>query len=160
MASDMGKMLAKFYKNIIKKQVREDLSECWLWQGYVNRDGYGVIQDGRHRVAVHRWSYENVGDNGSLGKYLARHKCDNPLCCNPSHLEPGTHQQNSQDIIDRGRHFNKNKTECPFGHPLSGDNLRINGTTGYRECKACSRARNKSNKPAPLLPIKFNIVKE
>lgn len=155
--TDMGKMLAKFYKNIEKKQVRDHLSPCWLWTGFLNRDGYGVIQFGKKRVAVHRWSYEFIGEKGPLGKMLARHKCDNPTCCNPSHLEPGTHKQNSQDIIDRGRHHNKNKTHCPYGHLLEGSNLKLNATTGYRECVTCSKNRYKSHKCIPS-PIKFKIV--
>lgn len=34
---------------------------------------------------------------------FACHTCDNPGCCNPSHLYDGTAQQNSRDITDRNR---------------------------------------------------------
>jgi DNA-binding CsgD family transcriptional regulator len=36
-------------------------------------------------------------------KIQARHKCDNPPCCNPAHLEPGTAQDNADDQTKRGR---------------------------------------------------------
>jgi hypothetical protein len=35
------------------------------------------------------------------------------------------------------------KTHCPKGHPYSGDNLRINKRTGYRECRKCAAEATK-----------------
>ncbi len=34
---------------------------------------------------------------------LIRHKCDNRKCCNPGHLESGTHKENMSDKSLRGR---------------------------------------------------------
>ena len=34
---------------------------------------------------------------------IVGHKCDNPPCCNPAHLEAITHGKNSRDLYRRGR---------------------------------------------------------
>lgn len=34
---------------------------------------------------------------------VVRHKCDNPRCINPEHLEIGTQLENVQDSVQRGR---------------------------------------------------------
>lgn len=80
--------------------------ECWLWQGSRTkwRMSYGVFWDpllGRE-VRAHRRAYELTFGPIPDG-LIVRHKCDVPLCCNPYHLEVGTHADNSRDMVERGR---------------------------------------------------------
>lgn len=80
------------------------------------------------------------------------HKCDNPKCINVHHLFLGTHKDNMQDMVRKGRHKEQLKTHCPQGHPYAGDNLAIN-FKGWRRCLRCHadgearrRARKKNDK--------------
>lgn len=79
------------------------LNGCWEWQGPRTRFGHGSFYwRGRHNVGAHRVAYEI--ENGPIPTTLfVRHRCDNPPCVNPSHLELGTHQDNMRDRNERGR---------------------------------------------------------
>jgi hypothetical protein len=77
--------------------------DCWDWQASRVPSGYGRFKVASHvQVAAHRiaWALHNARDPGEL---IVRHKCDRPVCCNPAHLEIGTHKDNSDDKYERGR---------------------------------------------------------
>lgn len=83
-------------------EVRER-DECWRWTGNKTVAGYGKISlKGEHLVYAHRMVFSIL--IGSIPEGLEiRHKCDNPICCNPFHLLPGTHHDNMMDKMRRGR---------------------------------------------------------
>lgn len=85
--------------------------ECWLWTGksrythpFTGEPTYGFLKiDHRHRTGAHRisWSLHN---NQEIPRGMCvLHKCDNPICVNPSHLFLGTHNDNMQDKVRKGR---------------------------------------------------------
>lgn len=91
--------------HIRRFQARVDSSagvdECWPWMGTLTVKGYGQLSYGRGAsVRAHR-----------LAHYLATgeqpenvcHRCDNPPCCNPSHLFSGTYADNQHDKGAKGR---------------------------------------------------------
>ena len=79
---------------------------CWEWIGAKTRrvSGYGAIRDERGgRVLAHRFSYSyHIGE---IPKgFLVLHRCDNPLCVNPSHLFIGTQRDNMEDMRKKERY--------------------------------------------------------
>lgn len=78
-------------------------SDCWLWKGPKDGGGYGLTHlDGRsqsvHRVMVVLATGQPIPEG-----LFVLHSCDNPPCVNPSHLRVGTHQENMDDMVRKGR---------------------------------------------------------
>lgn len=92
----MDKTWQRFWSRIEKTE------SCWIWKGSTNGRGYGHFRyDGKLRY-THRLAYTYcVGP--IPGGLLVLHKCDNPPCCNPGHLFLGSHKDNIQDAIQKGR---------------------------------------------------------
>jgi hypothetical protein len=95
------KQIENFYKRIDKKEDHE----CWNWKSKIDRYGYGefryVQNSKRYYKLAHRLALSFTGVDVT-GK-LVLHSCDNRKCCNPNHLRSGTHQENMNDMKERGR---------------------------------------------------------
>lgn len=121
---------------------------CWIWQGYCQKDGYGQVGLGGKVVHVHRLMYVLcVGD--LKRRHHVHHKCENPPCCNPNHLEqlPPKDHAKTMDLTNNGRDH-REKTSCPQGHPYAESNLGRYKNGRY--CKACRRAGRLRRKKAQI----------
>ena len=80
-------------------------TECINHTGEVNWGGYGRQWRGNKRYQAHRLAYCDAHSIpiDSIKGEVVRHKCDNPTCVNPDHLELGTQRDNMQDMHKRGR---------------------------------------------------------
>ncbi|WP_221885021.1 HNH endonuclease signature motif containing protein [Variovorax sp. DXTD-1] len=74
---------------------------CVEWQG-AKSHGYGVLGCGDKLVLAHRLSY-SLRHGPVPADLVVRHRCDNPACVNVEHLEIGTHKDNADDKVERGR---------------------------------------------------------
>ena len=82
-------------------------TDCWVWQGsYFSNNPYGQFMVNRKNYRVHRLSYEVSNKVTLLSSTNVCHSCDNPKCINPNHLFLGTHQDNRNDCISKGRQAN------------------------------------------------------
>ena len=122
-------------------------SGCREWAGATNEHGYGVLRrkDGSNLVHVYAW--ERVHGPVPEGLEL-RHTCDNPPCCEESHLILGTRSDNMMDAVERGRHHNASKTECKNGHELTEENVYLEWDAKrgkhYRKCRTCRTEKSRT----------------
>ncbi|MCU1617220.1 MAG: hypothetical protein JWO98_4760 [Frankiales bacterium] len=94
--------ISRFWSKIRKAEP----GACWAWTKEVNNKGYGRFtiyrHGGRARFLTHRLAYQ-LTTGRLLGSAVLLHSCDNPPCCNPAHLTPGTQADNVADSKVKGR---------------------------------------------------------
>ena len=125
-----------------EKIERIPFSTCWWWTGSADKRGYGHFFPMRgqcemaHRVAFMLYK-------GPIGDGLqVHHVCENKSCVNPEHLEAVTPRVNllASNTVNKR---NAAKTQCPRGHPLSGENLvlEVRRSGLIRTCRECKRVQ-------------------
>ena len=116
--------LERLLERTVLGRPHPELGTCWLFTGPA--DPYGRIGKGPERF-THRLGWTLLRGPIPDGMEL-HHRCSVYACWNPDHLQVVSHAEN----LAYSR-----KTHCKHGHPLSGENLRINPRTGTRACRAC-----------------------
>lgn len=80
-------------RRFMKRVRMNDESGCWDWTGHKDRKGYGQFR----WLGVARWAHRvsyAMFRRPLLGGLTVEHKCRNPGCCNPWHLELLTVEEN------------------------------------------------------------------
>jgi len=116
--------VARFWS---KASIPSTHDECWTWNGAIAGSGYGSFHiPAKGSTSAHRIAYGLVNGSWPDSGVLVRHKCDNPRCVNPLHLELGNHVDNAKDMVERGRGRNGEQAGARNGHAkLSADDVVI-----------------------------------
>ena len=92
---------------------------CWEWQFGLSVNGYGKFGIGNKEQGIkgtfasHRFAYY-LHNGVDPKESIVQHTCDNTKCCNPYHLELGTHKTNAEDRKVKGRNANQNGLNNPI----------------------------------------------
>ena len=134
------------YNRFINYSMPEPNTGCWLWMGHTNPSNYGNMWFNGTTEKAHRVSW--ILHNGPIPRGLSvLHRCDMPCCVNPSHLFLGTHKDNMQDMVGKGRHHSQIPgSHRDYGRKLTEDQAREIKSLCHRE----GMSRHK-------LAAKFNV---
>jgi hypothetical protein len=90
-------IVKKFFSKVDKTD------NCWNWKAGCFTSGYGQFYINRSSKGAHRVSFELFHKRTIAEGMYILHSCDNPKCCNPTHLSEGTPKENSTDMCNKSR---------------------------------------------------------
>lgn len=108
-----------------RRTVIDDATECWLYAGSLDKNGYGRIRlphpsrsyDWVHRVSAKLF----LGYKSGNRRIQINHEdcCPNRNCWNPRHIYVGTQSENTWDSIRLGTHKSFGKEDKRMSQPLN-----------------------------------------
>lgn len=115
----------RFWKKV---QLPEDRSQCWLWTGSKNGNGYGQIWSSEMgdpaNIVAHHASLRIHGIEIPEGR-LVDHMCRKRLCVNPAHLRFVDAHTNAVQNNDSPFAQNYRREKCIRGHPFTPENTAL-----------------------------------
>ena len=104
---------------------------CWVWNGALSKEGYGVLRVGGQRPAPRLFweSFVGVIPPGHRVVSSKAPGCAGKACCNPAH-----HRLQGSVVVTELEF-------CKRGHLLTEDNVVIENRQGreFRRCRTCRR---------------------
>lgn len=112
--------------------------ECWPWTGTIRSHGtrfqYGQIGFSHTYKLTHVFAYAVSRGDVPPGICVC-HNCDNPICCNPSHLFLGTKSDNNKDRTKKGRNGDHKGSNNGMAILSGGDVVEIRKASDYMPYK-------------------------
>ena len=124
-----GKSGYTLLQRLLRRIIIDKKTDCWEFQGGKNNIGYGMIRDEKRMRTTHRVSYEEHNDAKIPHDKIVMHTCDNRCCVNPDHLILGTHKENMEDMVSKGRGISGRtgrqhvKMQCPHCPKIIAKNV-------------------------------------
>ncbi len=87
--------------------------ECWPWEAVRLPNGYGRFLFRRHQILAHRFALSQALGRPIVNGMCVLHSCNNPPCCNPTHLREGTDADNTADMVAMGRQAQQSGEQNP-----------------------------------------------
>lgn len=107
---------------------------CWIWLGYLNTRGYGLVKFNGLACLAHRVNYELFKGNIPDGMQACHH-CDNRACINPDHIFIGTALDNAKDMVRKGRSPNNLGEKNPNAIVTGDQVIEIRALKGKKTYK-------------------------
>ena len=99
-------------------------------KGMVSGYATAWVPDLKRTTTLHRKVYY---DTHGVFPEVVRHKCDNPRCINPDHLEAGSYSDNMQDMFERNRQGDCRNFGKSNGRTVLTDEAVLDIRTNYRK---------------------------
>jgi len=130
-----------YYDRFLTKYSIDSTTECWIWDGCRDQDGYGQFHY-QKTVRAHRFIYEYIYGPIPDGMTV-HHNCGIRECVNPDHLELLSCRDN---VLQNGgpTAINAAKTHCKRGHSFDEPNTYVD-KYGHRTCRACRKLRKQKS---------------
>ena len=119
------------------------MTECILWPGKTQSNGYGYFMDHGKKIYAHRAAY--IKEQGAIPEGLETHHiCGNKLCTNPKHVV----------VVDESKHgfyhysLQLKSDHCGNGHRFNDKNTRMRKTKRgrWRYCWECQKAYRRNHR--------------
>lgn len=142
--------------DVLHGPVRPGESLCWLWQGAIDWDGYGMFEactvkwSGKksRTYRAHRFAFIILTGKILDANQHVCHSCDVPRCCNPAHLWVGTNLDNIRDRCKKGRSAQGDKSgarqhpeKVRRGHAVNTSKLQATDVLAIRAAFAAGASK-------------------